>query len=224
MSGLLKSSGHWKTIIFDFDGVLVDSEAVKTEAFGKIFSAYPEHLERMMRFHSANPSVSRVAKFRYLVEECLGRRQDPALLDRLLRAFSTEVVDRIASLPALPGSLELLEECRGRIPLYLASVTPVDDLRVILERRGLAQFFEAIYGEPPTPKAQAVREILRREECRPEEAVLIGDSVGDWRVAEETGVAFLGYKAGLPLPDEAETFADWKSLAGRIRPSLEECV
>jgi beta-phosphoglucomutase-like phosphatase (HAD superfamily) len=209
-----------RVLIFDFDGVLVDSEPVKTEAFRRIYARYPEHAQPMMRHHTEHPSISRVHKFRFLLE-CLGKPEDRVLLDRLLADFSAQVVEGVAACPAIAGSLEFLQSIEGRIPLYLASVTPIQDLESVLQKRQLRRFFKKVYGDPPTTKADAIREILREEACKAQDVVLIGDSEGDHVAAQETGIRFLGYRNSLPLPAGAETFTDWSELGDRLRVRQE---
>ena len=209
-----------KALILDFDGVLVESNDIKTEAFKTVFAEYPEHHRRMIDYHHRNMSLSRVEKFRYFIRECLDRGDDPALLKALLSAYSREVVDRVASCPATPGSLDFLEEFSAHLPLYLASVTPVEDLDWVLEKRSLKKYFREVFGDPPVPKKEAVVRVRVREKCRLEELLLIGDSEGDWTTARETGIGFIGYDSGMPLPPEAKKFSSWQRLAGHLRAAL----
>ena len=71
-----------KALILDFDGVLVESNDIKTEAFKTVFAEYPEHHRRMIDYHHANMSLSRVEKFRYFIRECLDRGDERRLLER----------------------------------------------------------------------------------------------------------------------------------------------
>ena len=53
-----------KVIIFDFDGVLVESVNIKTEAFAEIYRPYGKLIERkVVNHHLANGGVSRYEKF-----------------------------------------------------------------------------------------------------------------------------------------------------------------
>ena len=210
-----------KALILDFDGVLAESNDIKTEAFKTVFGTYPEHHGRMIEYHHANMSLSRVEKFRYFIRECLGRGEDAALLKSMLASYSKEVVDRVASCPATPGSLEFLEEFSAIIPLYLASVTPIEDLSVVLKRRSLKKYFREVFGDPPVPKKEAVYRVRIQENCRIEDLLLIGDSEGDWKTVRETGIGFIGYVSGMPLPPEAEKFSSWHNLAERLRSVLQ---
>jgi beta-phosphoglucomutase-like phosphatase (HAD superfamily) len=44
-------------VILDFDGVVLESNAVKTEAFRDVFARFPEHAEAMMDFHRAREAI-----------------------------------------------------------------------------------------------------------------------------------------------------------------------
>ncbi len=211
----------FKALILDFDGVLVESNDIKTEAFRKVFSEYPQHHRRMIDYHHANMSLSRVEKFRFFIRKCLGRGDDPALLNSLLAAYSGEVRGRVASCPATPGSLNFLEEFSAHVPLYLASVTPVEDLEWVLEKRSLKKYFKEVFGDPPVPKKEAVGRVREREACRAAQLLLIGDSEGDWKTARETGIGFIGYDSGMPLPREVKTFSNWSSLAKYLRGEFQ---
>jgi beta-phosphoglucomutase-like phosphatase (HAD superfamily) len=51
-----------RVLILDFDGVVIESNDVKKEAFQRVFARFPEHAEAMMAFHHAHVSLSRFAK------------------------------------------------------------------------------------------------------------------------------------------------------------------
>lgn len=210
-----------KALILDFDGVLVESNDIKTETFKTVFAEHPEHHRRMIDYHHANMSLSRVEKFRYFIRECLGRGDDPVLLKSMLETFSRQTVDRVASCPATPGSIEFLEEFSTLVPLYLASVTPLEDLSVVLEKRSLKKYFRKVFGDPPVPKREAVQRVKALEGCRSEELLLIGDSQGDWKTATETGIGFIGYDSGMPLPQDVKKFSNWRELAEHLRSCLQ---
>ena len=210
---------NFQVIILDFDGVLVPSNEIKTGAFRTVFSEFPKHVETMMQFHQENVSISRVEKFCHLIRVCLGRKDDPVLLDRLLKSFSREVSGKIAACSATQGSIEFLEEFSSRIPLYLTSVTPMEELSWILEKRRLKKYFRDFFGDPPVSKKGAVRMVAEQEGCPASEMVLVGDSLGDWQAACDAGTAFIGYDSGLPLPVEAVKFSDWASIGDYLRPA-----
>lgn len=192
-----------RVLVLDFDGVLVESNEVKTQAFDALFARFPGQHAAMMEFHRENVSLTRYAKFEHLLR-LLGRTEDAALRAGLAAEYSRLTIERVVQARSVAGAPELLQSLAPRLPLYLASVTPREDLEEVLRLRGERHWFKDCFACPPWTKPEALRELLRREGRAPGEALLIGDSAGDQRAARATGVRFLGRDSGLgfdsPLP------------------------
>lgn len=206
-------------VVLDFDGVLVESEGVKTDIFRVLFSRYPDHFDDMMAYHRAHIAIPREVKFRYLASRC---GAGEALVRELLGAFSEQAIERIASCPEVPGAGAFLEEFGHRVPLFLASVTPEPDLLEVLGRRAWRRHFAQVFGDPPTAKADAVRAVLTRVGVDADALLFVGDTLADYQVAHETGVPFIardgGHWAG---PPEVPSVADMAGVAALVRARLE---
>lgn len=61
----------------------------------------------------------------------------------------------------------------------------------------MSHWFRDVYGCPPWTKPDAILDILKKEDIKPEEALLIGDSAGDQRAAHVSGVHFIARNSGL---------------------------
>jgi phosphoglycolate phosphatase-like HAD superfamily hydrolase len=207
-------------IVLDLDGVLLESEGIKTEVFREVFARHPAHAAEMAAYHAAHPSLPRRRKFERLAE-LLGRAGDTALVDGLVAAFSERVLERMADAPFVRGAEAFLDEFGRRLPLYVASVTPQPDLDEIVIRRGIAERSVRAFGDPPTPKAEAVRAVIREHGGDPRGVVLVGDAPADLDVARQTGVAFLGRDSGIPFPPpRPELHRDMFGVASAIRGLL----
>ena len=203
-----------KIIILDFDGVIVESNDIKDRAFEKIFENFPEHSEDFFQYHRKHVSVSRYAKFDYVLEK-LGRVGDIELKNKLLADFSAYTLELMRSVPFVKGAEAFLRSMQDKLPLYLASVTPIDDLNKILDHLNIRYLFTDVYGCPPWTKPGAILDILKKENRIPSSGVLIGDSYGDQRAANETGVHFIGRNSGLNFedPQPAYIIPDLTSLS-----------
>lgn len=187
-------------IIFDFDGVIVESNDIKDKVFEGIFNRFGEEGADALAWHRRHVSLSRYAKFDYLLEK-LGRKGDESFRNELADEFSRATLDILKKVAFVKGAGTFLEKYHTRIPLYLASVTPAEDLDIILASLGIRSFFKDVYGCPPWTKPRAILDILDKEKISPSAAVLIGDSYGDQRAAAETGVHFIGRNSGLGFED-----------------------
>jgi phosphoglycolate phosphatase-like HAD superfamily hydrolase len=209
-----------RAIISDFDGVILESNDLKTRAFEGVFAGFPEHADAMMAYHHAHVSDSRFAKFRHFVTACLGRPEGDPLVEQLAAAFSAEMLRQIDACPFVPGALAFLVRAHAAVPVFLASVTPQEELDEILRRRGLAEYFTRVYGCPPWSKAAAVTDIVSAFGGS-EGVLFIGDSAGDQRAALETGVEFIARDSGLPFDaPRPRAFPDLLQLGESIADRL----
>lgn len=77
-----------KAIVFDFDGVILESMDVKTRAFRDLFEDYPEHNDEIVRFHLDNGGMSRFEKFRIIYRDILSLPLSESEFERLSTKFS----------------------------------------------------------------------------------------------------------------------------------------
>lgn len=205
-----------RAVILDFDGVILDSNGIKTAAFRELFSRYPEHAAAMMAYHQTHVSESRYEKFRHLVEHRLGRAGDAALVDALAQEYADLLRARMDNCPFVPGARNLLAALAARVPLYLASVTPEPELLRLLNVHGIASRFTRVFGCPPWTKPRAVGAIVE-EQHGPSGLVLVGDSAGDQRAAAAHGVEFIARDSGLPFDDgDVEPIADVATITALL--------
>ncbi|VFQ45334.1 HAD family hydrolase [Desulfoluna butyratoxydans] len=183
----------WQGVFFDFDGVILDSVPVKTEAFARMFRDFgPEVQRAVVAHHLANGGVSRFVKFRYYYEELLHLPVDDDVLDRLSREFSGMVSRGLLTAPLIPGTLDSLALLHGAgIPAFVVSGAPRDEVRDLLRARGLAPWFTEVHGFPDS-KPDLLNHLQARHGLEPPACLMVGDAMADYRAAKATGTRFLG--------------------------------
>ena len=181
-----------RAIIFDFDGVILESASIKTEAFGQVVTGYPkEQAEAFVAYHLANMGISRHVKFRHFIEEILHEPYSEEKEKLLADTFEHIVHDRIKVCPFVPGAKDFLERNHGNYDLFIASGTPDGEMNRIVDERGLRKYFKGVYGTP-RKKPEIIRLILDTSGYDRSEAVFVGDAGTDLKAAGETGLAFVG--------------------------------
>lgn len=206
----------WQAIIFDFDGVVVESGKIKTQAFAELYRPYGEDIvAKVVQFHTQNGGMSRYRKFRHFQQHFLNK---PPLTEeeekQLDIRFSGLVVEAVIAAEAVPGAVELIRQQAERIPLFVASGTPETELKVIVERRGLTPYFTAVRGAPALKKT-IIAEILSRHALKPESVLMIGDAMADLEGALANSTAFLGRvhpDDSNPFPADVKTVPDLRGL------------
>lgn len=184
-----------RAIIFDFDGVLLESSEIKTRAFRELFAGYPEKVEEIVAYHLANMGISRYVKFRHIYRDILRGPLSTAKEAELGERFSRIVLKEILTAPLVRGALEFLAENGERYSLFIVSGTPQEELLGIAGKRGLSGFFREIHGAPGE-KGEIVGDILARYALRGDEAVFVGDGETDRLAAEGNGVHFIARITG----------------------------
>lgn len=179
-----------KAVIFDFDGVLVQSAEIKTEAFGQLFSSFSDKVHEIVEYHKRNMGISRYVKFRYFYENILGKELSHDEEMELGEKFSQIVLEKILKAPFVGGALDFLDKYHKKIPLFIASGTPDDELQYIVEERGISRYFKEIHGTP-RKKPEIIIDILSHYSLNTLEVVFVGDAESDLRAAEEAGVCFI---------------------------------
>ncbi|MBM3251554.1 MAG: HAD family hydrolase [Candidatus Omnitrophica bacterium] len=181
----------FKTIIFDFDGTLIESVGIKNLAFKEIFKDYPEYLDKIMEYHFSHRSVIRFDKFKFIFEEIIGKPYTKEIEEKVSSKFSQYVYEKCLICPLVVGAKEFLDYFFGKIPLYLATINPENQLKKILEARKLIGYFKNIYPHPWS-KVDAIKEIKTAEKYSNKEILFIGDALEDYQAAKATGVCFIG--------------------------------
>lgn len=191
-----------RALAFDFDGVLVESEEIKTSAFAELFAAEgPEVVARIVAYHRANGGVSRFEKFRTIYRDILQRPLDEATFQALCDRFAALVVGRLVAAPWVEGAQEFLLAHRGRYRFFVISGTPEHELKEIIRCRRMGQFFDEVLGSP-TPKAALLSGLLERHRLHPREVLFIGDAQTDWLAAQQLEVPFIWRSSpGTPAVD-----------------------
>jgi len=209
-------------IILDFDGVLAESNQAKSQAFEDFFALYPSFAGAMRAYHLNNYATSRMAKFEHYVDNLMNRLGDNALVNIMADQFSEIVKQSVIASPDVPGAREFLQEFSRQVPLYISSVTPQDELKEIVMARGINAFLTDVFGNPPIKKVDAIQTILSREGLLPSQAVFIGDSASDYRVAKETGVNFIGRDSGFGFEGtQVHLFDDLFEIAEELRKRMK---
>lgn len=210
-----------EAIFFDVDGVLIDSLAIKGEAFAHAFRDVPDRHDEIVEFHLAHGGVTRSEKLALMYQLVYGRAPTPDELEVRLRVFADRVADAVISAPEVRGAGQALAEWAGRAPLHAVSATPSEELVSILNKRGISQFFTSIRGWPPK-KVDVLRGLLYDHGYEPDRCVLVGDSREDLNAAQPNQVRFVQVSSS-PQMDMAESAVVIRDLVG-LRTAIESVL
>jgi phosphoglycolate phosphatase-like HAD superfamily hydrolase len=181
-----------KAVVFDFDGVILESAEVKTDAFVELYAAHgPAVVDQVRAHHLANLGISRFKKFAWIAEHVLRTPLSDEDSAALGVRFSDLALEKVLAAPFVDGAEDALPEiAKFGLPMFVASGTPVDELRMIVERRGLSAWFKEVHGAP-REKPEVLRDLMARHALAPAQVLFIGDGMSDYKAACTTGTLFL---------------------------------
>lgn len=185
---------NYSCLLWDFDGVLMDSMPVRDEGFKHVLAPYPQdQVATLLAYHRINGGLSRYVKFRYFFEEIRKEPVTEEQVQAMAADFSTVMKRLLLNEQLLTNdSLDFVRRRYRDVPMHIVSGSDGVELNMICRSLNLAQYFVSIHGSP-TPKTQLVKEVLAEHQYDPARTVLIGDSINDYQAATANNIDFIGY-------------------------------
>ncbi|EAJ0360547.1 HAD family hydrolase [Campylobacter lari] len=182
-----------KNIIFDFDGVILDSVGLKTQAFVELFKEFPENkVKELLEFHLKNGGISRYHKIQYFFENIIHREISDGEILKYAKKYSKLTKEKLSnSKYIIKETFDFIEKNQMCYNMHIASGADEQDLLEICDKLKLSQYFLSIHGSP-VKKDILVKNILISNNYQNKETILIGDSVNDFQVALENNIYFYG--------------------------------
>jgi len=180
-----------KGIIFDFDGVIVESVQVKTDAFASLYEQYGDNIvTKVIEHHEANGGMSRFEKIKLYHGFYLNKAITNEEIEELASQFSKLVVQKVIDSPYVPGVFQYIQKCYKKYNLFISTGTPTNEIKQILNARDIAEYFIEIHGSPEK-KSVHITQIISKYNYHPEELIFYGDANTDINAAKQAGVPFV---------------------------------
>lgn len=184
----------YKILLWDFDGVIMDSNPVRTYGFEEVLKDYPpEQVSKLITYHKLNGGLPRYDKFRYFFETIRGERVTAAEINQLSARFSKIMLEKLLDESLLiPDSVSFIKANYQKFVMHVISGSDQTELRTICDHLNLSKYFASVVGSP-TLKPELTRQVLQTYNYNSRETAFIGDSVNDYDAAVENGIDFYGY-------------------------------
>jgi len=180
----------YKCWAFDCDGVLIDSNTVKTQAFHDIALQFGiEVANSLVAYHVKFGGISRFAKFEYLFSDILCREPKSGELESLLKQFSKVTMAKLLECEEAPHLHDVLKAASQNAKIFVVSGGLQNEVREVLKQKGLADYFTDIFGSPDNKAQIFSRERENGQMAGP--AVFVGDAQYDHEMAEKFGFDFI---------------------------------
>lgn len=187
----------YSTLVFDCDGVVLDSNRIKTEAFRTAAMPWGEAATNaLVDHHVSNGGISRYNKFAHFLDNIIpqhalntlvGERE--SIIEKLLSTYAAEVRAGLMNCIVADGLQELRTATREATWLIVSGGDQAE-LREVFALRGLDHLFDGgIFGSPED-KDTILASRIASGGISPR-ALFIGDSLYDYEAATRAGLDFI---------------------------------
>lgn len=186
----------FRSIFFDCDGVILDSNNIKTEAFKYVSRRFGlKASSSLVKYHLQNGGVSRYEKFNFFIEKILPNTNPNFLIknkENTLREL-VENFSKFLHLKLLKCNIaNNLYELRNSTPdtkWFIVSGSDQSELRHLFAKRNINDYFDGgIFGSPNS-KAEIMNNlIISKKIALP--ALFIGDSMLDHKISKKFNLSF----------------------------------
>lgn len=186
-----------RSIVFDFDGTLIDSNRLKYEAYFELFPADDRHA-RIIR----GVLSECFEQTRYVILEEILRRlgsKDQTYIKKevssLAERYNDIVLAGAKTCPEKRGAEEALKKLAAIYQLYVSSTTPETSLKEIIRFREWEGYFRGVFGYPHK-KPETLQYVMELEKMRSDEVLVVGDGESDRESALTIGCPFVHVTEG----------------------------
>jgi len=198
----------YNTIIFDCDGVILNSNFQKIEAYRNTaikYGASKIQAEELVSYHVSLTGISRIVKFKYFLKEIMGEDITDSSMKKLVDNLNFEVINLLKDCEVASG-IEKLKSKTKKSTWMVASGGDQEELRFLFKSKDIDSFFEGgIYGSPSS-KHQIVEEKLKDKNFLP--TLFLGDSLYDIQTAQKYNLDFIFVYGWTDLHD-------WKKICNQ---------
>ena len=186
---------QFKVLIWDFDGVIVNSNDIRVNAFYYALNDFEKfRVDELLKYHRENGGLSRYAKFDWFFSRfSISINEEKRKI--ILKRFSDYCLSRISDRQILRDEvLDIIKFFyKENKIMYVASASSNDELNVAAKALKISHFFNGILGSPRN-KIQSIKEIKNlNKKFSNLDFLLIGDALNDLDAARKNKINFLGY-------------------------------
>ena len=202
-----------KNILWDFDGVIIDSLAIRDYGFREIFKEFDKQsVDKLIQYHNYNGGLSRFHKIEYFFNEILKQNITQDEILQYANKFTTIMRQSLSDKKYLINdTVNFIKNNYKNYNFHIVSGSEHNELNFLCQKLDLSQYFISINGSP-TPKNQLIKNLLESYNYNINQTILIGDSINDYEAASVNKIDFYGFN-NENLRDKSKIYIeDWNNL------------
>lgn len=177
--------------IFDCDGVILNSNALKTDAFKKVLKNESElNIKNFIAYHKKNGGISRYEKFHYFYSNIIESKNSiDQNVKKALDHYGDIVYRNLLKCDFIPGVMVFIKNLYEKNKnIFIVSGSDQKELITVFRERGISKYFKKIYGSPNHKKINTG--LVVNTFNKKEKGVFFGDSRLDFKSAVKYNLDF----------------------------------
>ena len=173
---------NYSHLFFDCDGVILNSNKIKTDAFYKLALNFGElQAQKLVNHHLENGGISRYEKIKFFQKNIL-KNTNIKLYQELVDNYGTIVKEKLMKAEISKGVFKI-KQFFPNSKITVVSGSDQNELRWLFKEKGIDHFFNnGIFGSPKN-KIEILDEIFSGFKGE-EKSIFIGDSKYDFEVSK----------------------------------------
>tara|TARA_B100001245_G_C22785301_1_gene379028 strand:+ start:268 stop:891 length:624 start_codon:yes stop_codon:yes gene_type:complete len=202
----------YSTIFWDFDGVILNSDKVRTEGFKYIFDSYSKkQIDMLINYHTINGGLSRYEKIEYFSQKILDKKLNDEEKKQYAQLYGNYCRERLCDKNLLiKNSINFIKENHKNFDFHLVSASDEKELIYLCSNLDIKKYFKSISGSPVN-KIENIKKLLKSNNYNESKCCLIGDSINDKLASIENNISFFGFN-NKQLIKDSEYIQTFKSL------------
>ena len=195
---------NYSHLFFDCDGVILNSNKIKTDAFYKLALVFGElHAQKLVNHHLENGGISRYEKIKFFQKNIL-KNTNIKLYQELVDNYGKILKEKLIKAEISKGVFKI-KQFFPSSKIIVVSGSDQNELRWLFKEKRIDHLFDnGIFGSPKN-KIEILEEIFSEFKGE-EKSIFIGDSKYDFEVSKF-------FKIDFAFITEWSDLADWNSFA-----------
>ena len=201
---------NYDYVVFDCDGVVLDSNKIKSDVFRSVLKRYPSReVEEFIDYHERHGGISRQEKLLHFFTKILGQ-ETPLDYADVLEDFGQQCTIALAKSGLVPGVFKYLERIYALdLPMFIVSGGSEKEIKAVFKEKNIDHFFNAICGNP-APKRDGLKGLIESGRAQGLGAYF-GDAKLDYQLAQEFGLDFC-FVAGFSEWEDGLRFCERRNI------------
>ena len=179
-------------IVFDIDGVILESLQAKNKAFELLYKNYGTQIvKKVLRHHQENAGMSRFEKIKHYNTNYLNLSNEGSMNKIFLDQFSKLTLNTVSKSNFVDGFMDFLNNLENKFDLYISTGTPTEEAKIILKNKKILHRFIQVFGSPESKKTHLENVVSFYKKLDSKKFYFFGDSVIDYEAAKNFNFKFI---------------------------------